>query len=95
MKVLGVYFKTNKVCLPLPSNSSRSDDGTDFVCAENYFKSDGQCLKCGYQTTSEEGSDECRACEALSPKKITENSVTEYKYYDYTQPGCSTILTGI
>ena len=55
-------FSTNRVCIDLPSNSTKSDNGKTFICAENYFKRGDQCVKCPDNTTSEEGSTSVLQC---------------------------------
>lgn len=83
---------TNRECVNLPSNSTKSQDGKDFVCEKNYFKNDGQCVKCDYQTTSESGSLECTSCPVLDTAST--NTIKSYKYYDYQVPGCLELVEG-
>ena len=53
-------FSTNRVCTPLPNNSTKNQNG--FVCDENYFKSGDQCVACPNETTSEQGSESVSRC---------------------------------
>lgn len=65
-KTVDCTFSTNRVCTQLPENSTKNQNGIDFVCDVNYFKRGDQCVACPYETTSVQGSTsilECRANE--------------------------------
>ena len=55
-------YSKNRVCTILPNNSTKSEDGADFVCDENYFKRGNQCVKCPNETTSIQGSTSVSNC---------------------------------
>ena len=55
-------FSTNRVCTPLPDNSTKNQNGIDFVCDENYFKRGDQCVACPNETTSVQGSTSVSQC---------------------------------
>jgi hypothetical protein len=63
-------------------------------CEVNYHRSGTECLKCGYQTTSD-GSTGCSQCDIPRyESKVLDDGggISEYGYYDYTEPGCGTII---
>ena len=57
-------FSTNRVCTPLPVNSTKNQNGIDFVCDENYFKRGDECVACPNETTSDPGSTSILQCRA-------------------------------
>ena len=82
---------TNRVCKNLPSNSIKSQNGKDFDCIDNYFKKNGECVKCDYQTTSTSGDLACTSCPPLGIVAADTNSIRKYKYYNYQELGCSEV----
>ena len=55
-------FSTNRVCTPLPANSTKHQNNIDFVCDENYFKRGNQCVKCPNNAPSVQGSTSVSQC---------------------------------
>ena len=57
-------FSTNRVCTPLPDNSTKHQSGIDFFCDENYFKRGNRCVKCPNNAPSLQGSTYVSGCVA-------------------------------
>ena len=61
-ETVGCTFSTNRVCTPLPDNSTKNQNGIDFVCDGNYFKRGDQCVACPNEAPSLQGSTSVSQC---------------------------------